>query len=774
MVNLTKIVTGAADLLGVSTAARELVPFTKEASMRIEQSIKSHADDAAFGSSTLEKVATYTGYIVNSPNQRLLRSDLDSSKALAGSLGGFSNPTKKNVEGTASVPDVTSYLTAGVANKQRALNASIESVFEPAKMKGYLKSYEEFFDEVYDNILSGANTLDENIGKASAKLKVYLKSLADKGSSSFLPKSFDWEKVALNQQEFVNLVRSKMERAGEVDLTPAAVFAKIDAIRKKGTFTDLEDLNVSFIDSELHPFLNNNFKQDVENYLREKSLKEAFLQIPYLKPYIEKDGVYNGIARFIQEDMSDRVNELVRLRDNHASELAGNLKAQEAVIKTYNKKIEALRSDGSRTVAIAQNLIDAISGTADAKLGMFGSDTVKRVSRSLKSLTFLSKMGSNIVTQLPDVARAVVYKIFDKVDMKSLKEPLDFMITLSKEERSMLAYEAQMAVDNGRLMNINDIGNDIAITNSFDRGMTKAAKFYHKYTGVAYFNQFTSNVAARDALSKNLARAQLIVDGKMVKGSFESIEAARFGIDESNAKTFIDEYMTHREFIPEFGLFDPHIERWSSKASLDISAMTTRYVDRVVVQASKGSKWHFANTALGGAVMQFKNWTMGAYEKILMEQLQEAGLSSQHTKLMMANMVAMSSMGAVVGVLKDINNAKEANVTPEALLFHAFDKGGAFAYLDYISSIGDRYGFGVGALLNQRQKSRYLSSSLLEDFLGANFNLVNKQVPDFLGATYRWVSGEARPSDAQKIMKPLPLQNYILLNNAIKSWTNPD
>lgn len=145
-------------------------------------------------------------------------------------------------------------------------------------------------------------------------------------------------------------------------------------------------------------------------------------------------------------------------------------------------------------------------------------------------------------------------------------------------------------------------------------------------------------------------------------------------------------------------------------------------------------------------------------------------MSAQHTKLATTNLFVMSSLGAVSGAAKDINNGKDLNLNPDKLLFDAFDKGGAFAYIDMLSSGLDAYGIGVGSMLNQTTARRRQAAGIVETLGGVNFRIYNKNLPEGLGAIKRMVTGEDKAGDAKKIARIAPLNNYIAYNWALKPY----
>lgn len=486
----------------------------------------------------------------------------------------------------------------------------------------------------------------------------------------------------------------------------------------------------------------------------------------------ENNAATKAELKLVKEDMKKVRNGINALRQSDAS-----LKDKVSLLKDEaNKKIESINKSADEAVKLGHELLDALTGQVDVNT----SQNVKDVSKLLRTWSYLNLMGSNVISQLPDTFRAIAYKLYDKIGFtKVADEVAKNFITLSDEDKAFFAYNLQNSgmSRNGNMFDIQDIADSggNGIRRKISRGLNQVTEAFSKFTLVSALNRFNYNLIAADVVRNTISAAEKLLKGELAKGSYELTELARFGIDERRAKNMLAQYMKHRKTITEHGVihYDPNVSAWDADVGLEFASFVQRYVNRVIVNPSVGSKHHFLNSAVGRVVGQFKGYQFGAYESNLMNSAQTIGLTDGHTKLALTSLFMMSLGGMVTQMAKDTIGGKKVEITPEYLAFAAFNNGGILPMVDYMSNIADRYGMGVGSLLGQRERTKFLQGNALEPFLGPSFGLVGNKGPKFVGAAYKAMSGQdLTERDFGDLVKPLPFQNVLYWNNMVKQLTD--
>lgn len=740
-------------------------------------------ESAAYGTKLAEFI--FKGAQRLSPNQKLLNNSLGSARFLASKLGGYAGVLKKNLDGVATDWDIASMYEVRMANKRNNINKNLDPLFKEYKAEGGTGDYPDFVREaMYAHGVEASKFASVN--KAASKLNDHFSTMWDEGVASgifkadakkpdkYIPHYWDMDKITRDHLGFLDMVKSQIKKdhpqLSEADLTNEAYaivddlkaneFSNGGSVMRKAGFKNKSSLYRTFnVENDLAwKYIRDDWDVTLDRYNSNMELAKVFASD---SRFDASKNPYDALAQLIHRDKEEQI--LLATKSGENKDL-------------INKKIEKINKDADEAINISHGLLDALTGQADSRLGLFGNKTVRTTSKLLRTYSTLNLMGSNVLSQIPDMFRALAYKIYDKVGFSPMASSFaENFIKLNNEDKAFFAYHIQNSGDFSRagkmfdLQDVNDMGSKV------ERLASRAVNSFFNLTLVNWFNRFNYNMLAHDAVRNVLSASEKLLDGKLEKGSFEAIELARFGIDKVRAREILDQYNKHKTIVPDSSdkVFDPQVSLWDSSVGLEFAANIQRYVSRIIISPTLGSKPIFTNTSIGRVLTQFKSFQYAAFESGLMNTAQTLGLTSTHTQQTLATMLLMSLGGVATQLAKDANSGREIKITPEYVAFAAFNNGGVFPMFDYASNIADKYGFGMGTLLGQREKSKFIASNALDPFLGPSFGLVGSTLPTAVGSIAKVVKeGDMNEKDFSKIMRAMPAQNLLYWNYLVKQLTD--
>lgn len=781
--------------------AKSVTPESAGAAANIEMATPDPiGNSAAYGTRIAEKI--FKGAKILSPNQMLLNNPLGSAKFLATKLGGFAGVVKKNLEGIATDWDIGSMHEVRVANQRNKINAGLEPAYKLHVENGGKLSYPAFYREAMYQHAVGDVDAAKGVGfkEAAGTLSKFFDDQWDeakklgifsedaKKPAKYLIHSWDMDKISKDHIGFLDMV-SKQIKSDHPDMSwdeaKAEAYLVVDDIKARELGNTPSKLQKSYVakstryrtfqvDNKLAwKYLRDDWDIVTDKYVSQMEMAKIFKSDTRFNG---EANPYTAVSNLVIKDKEEQIASLLGQRDALKAKLkesgSVNIKEQlDAFEVELNKKITDINKAADDAVTTGHDLLDALTGQADAGT----SQKVRDLSKILRTWSYLNLMGSNVISQIPDTFRAIAFKMYDKLGFTPMLEGVaKNFIKLSPEDKAFFAYNLQNS-GMSRAGNMFDI-QDVADSGSLiSRGANWVTDKFSKITLVSTLNRFNYNLVVNDVVRNVIAASEKLLKGELKDGSYELIELSRFGVDKGRAKGMLAQYMKHRKEITEYGVthYDPNVSAWDSEVGLEFAAFTQRYVNRIIVNPSVGSKRAWLNTSIGRLVGQFKGYQFGAFEANLMNTFQTVGLTDQHTQLAVSSMLMMSLGGAVTQIAKDLNSNKKIEVTPEYLAFAAFNNGGVLPMVDYMSNIADRYGLGVGSLLGQRERTKFIQGNALEPFLGPSFGLVGDRVPKALGAFGKALSGQdIDEKDFGHMVKALPAQNLLYWNNILKQLTD--
>lgn len=761
------------------------------------------------------------------PSERMLRMQSPVMKELAQVLGGTNTLTKGQLAGLASKPFILQNIETNRGNILNPLENNIKTAYAEYKAAAAKKGVE--IDSEYEFgrkslLIAGkvpfANSelYEKAAGQYRNLLDTYKPILKNEGfinkdaelADDWIMHYIDHDKLADKysdfKQMFVNKVTPNIRKNikayldedeinslnalhGKDWILKPEIFEKIVAKRsleeaneivtdirdhldsgslynkKTGSFTakSLRNRTLNLTNEEIAPYLRDDTTEVVRQYVKSietsRELNKAIHQMKEERGYVFQEGEITGnpyteLEKLIKEDYAalskkaDGDNKLMKKIDDE----------RESALKEVN------------------NLLDLYTGNFTKKNTIMDSDSVKTAIAVVKWLNTMRLMGMASIAQLGDMGSAMAFKLINKLSLTEMMRPvLDKIAGFTKEEAARLGLAIDSQLANSRNLSLMDIyGTDLQVKGKIGKAMDKTRGMMFFAGGMDWMNSTNRTIAAKDAINTHLNWMRSLVDGTLKPGSYEAIELSRFGFGIDNiddAKKVLKEFDTHKTDVEKWGVksYYANLDKWSPDVSYSFQSKLKKYVNKVIVDPDFGSRPNIAYTGIGGMVLQFKGFIMGAFIKQLMPRMQSFNLSSRHAQLALMAFVMHSIYGMMSGYAKDIAMGRELDFSPERMAFYAFDRGGFFPMFDYLNGILDQHGFGLASKLGISRVGRYAQQGALEPLLGPSFGYLNKDVGKGLKGI---LDGNATNKDVKNVLKLMPLYNFIywswLTNNIDK------
>ena len=253
-----------------------------------------------------------------------------------------------------------------------------------------------------------------------------------------------------------------------------------------------------------------------------------------------------------------------------------------------------------------------------------------RVVRSLMAFNYIRSMGGVIVANIGELVRPAMVHGLGAYMNEGIKPLLTNLkaVKLSVKE-AQLAGQVIERVTQQRMMSLGEIGDPYRHGTAIERVLQTATRVGSKWNGLIYWTDAMKSISS--VLSQNR-----IVAGALKEGDTRFL--AYLGIDKDMAARIGKEFKTHGETIDSIHV--ANTQDWTdTEAVRAYRAAVSKDVDSIVVTKSVGDVPLFANTPTGKMLLQFRNYTFAAHQRVLLRGLQE------NKTRFTGGMVAMASLG---------------------------------------------------------------------------------------------------------------------------------
>jgi hypothetical protein len=290
----------------------------------------------------------------------------------------------------------------------------------------------------------------------------------------------------------------------------------------------------------------------------------------------------------------------------------------------------------------------------------------------------------------------------------------------------------------------------------------KFETFTDKFTKV--FGNITLNNQMNDLLKRNsghIASARILraVDkfertGKLSQK--DTLHLSRIGIGKNMYKRINDEFKKYGEI--QDGSFFSNSRDWTDlQARQAFNSATLTDVNSSVITPGLGDKPLFSRTAWGSVILQFKSYSMGAQNKILLSGLQRRDMQ------VLEGVVTMLGLGAITYYAQALAANRVPSDDPEKIFLEALDKSGMTGLMfDGFLTMDKFFGITEGGF------SRYYTRGKIGAFLGPSAGVFEDLA--ILGKLTNASRGseDITAKDLRNLIRLAPYQNLFYVRRIIE------
>jgi len=470
-------------------------------------------------------------------------------------------------------------------------------------------------------------------------------------------------------------------------------------------------------DIEVERFLNNDIDMVMRKHVRtiaaEVELKRKFTD-PTMKEQIEQ----------VKEEYN-------RLRKENPK-LAKELSARE---KSDIEDLEMIR--------------DVIRGTYDDGT----SEGWKRLGRMARAWNYITKMGSVVVSSIPDVAGVVMKHGLNRAFGDLVVPVAKGMkgIKMQVREAKLAGHVTETVLAN-RIMELTDLRDPFAQGSAFERFIhNNVAPSFSKLTLMNRWNDLMKSVASAVTQTRIIEGVEALAKGKITPKEREYL--AFLGIDANMARQIAAQFKEYGEVVD--GLPIANTAKWDMREAQRVfRAALNKEVDSIIVTPGISDKPLMMQTELGKVVFQFRSFFFAANQRVLMRGLQQRDAAFMHGTILAV------SAGMMVAWFKAKSRGEDTDDwSPQKWVAEGVDQSGIASVLLELNNTWEKAGLpGLYAALGESPASRYVNRNQTGALLGPTFGLGQ----DLFRAAYLVGNpSEASESDIRALRRLIPFQNLF-------------
>lgn len=384
------------------------------------------------------------------------------------------------------------------------------------------------------------------------------------------------------------------------------------------------------------------------------------------------------------------------------------------------------------------------------------SDSTALASKRLRDFNFTTKMGSVVISSLPDMVMAVStagMKNYAAATARFVKNEL----FASDAEKRTYGQELQRAIERFSIAKRHDklfmLDDDIYTKTRSRAGKVadQVTDTFAKATMMDRWNAMQKMIASQ-AIESRMAKTVLSanpskVDREMLRW---------FGIADADVPRL--QKMLSQHSIDEGGLRLSNVEDWSDRnLRLKWEAALMQGVNATIITPSAGDLPRFATHPLGKVLLQFRTFSFAATNKFLLPGLQRSfALGDPGPALTFA---MASGVGLFVHSLNETLKGRDpTEQKPQDLIYNAIDRAGTLGILTEATSTGLRALNGLGIDSLGAGPSRFRSRNITDSLLGPSVGTAQSAL-EISGMPFK---DDFRSGDASTIRRMIPFQNLWL------------
>lgn len=522
----------------------------------------------------------------------------------------------------------------------------------------------------------------------------------------------------------------------------------------------------------------------------------------YLTPITRgpmKDRTFNIPDQLVEEFLHDNVREVgERYGRTMAAEIEltrrfgrADMRDQIMTIRDEYRQLRAAADTEAKRAALAEDekgairdleaMRDLIRGTYKATEN---ASNYGRVVRALMAFNYIRSMGGAVIANLAEIYRPAMVHGLGRYLNQGIAPLLSNLgaVKLSVKE-ARLAGQVTERILQHRMLSLGEIGDPYRAGTAVERWLSNGARLGSKWNGLVYWTD------GMKAISSVLSQNRILEAA--VSGKKDTRLLAYLGIDGSMADRVAKQFAEHGDDLD--GVKVANTEKWTDpEAVRAYRAAVSKDVDSIIVTKSVGDVPLFANTPTGKLILQFRNYTFAAHQRITLRAMQEDKAQ------FLSGMIGVAAIGMLGATLRSwrggndrFEKFKESASNPGYLIGEGLDLSGMFAlpieFGNTVEKLTQPTGFSfnpvktpllaAGTLADpnasmQGESTRFSSRDPLGAVLGPTAGLP-ATVARAAGAPVNVMTGgEVSGSQANAAASLIPFGSYVGMREALQVLTD--
>jgi len=461
--------------------------------------------------------------------------------------------------------------------------------------------------------------------------------------------------------------------------------------------------------------------------------------------------------RFGSPDMIDKFKEV--------SEEYARLQAQ-AKTPAERHRLSKQKDEDFRNIAAIRDRLRgtyAIPENPDA--------IMVRTARTALTLSYMSKLGGQVVSAFTDPARFVMVHGL----AATFSDGLIPLFSNFKQFRGVARemeklHGAAELITDSRALRMADISDSWGANTKFERLVQSGGRNFGMVSLMAPWNATMKQFASILTLNRIMRNAVKRSEGKTLSRREQEFMAWS-GISDGAARRMGVEFKANG--VKQNGLWMPNTNAWSDASRNVVDALSValrKNVDTIIITPTAGELPKFHSKLWGKLLLQFKSFSISATQKMLIAGLQQRDMAALNGALLSV------ALGGLVYYLKGEMAGKPA-IVPKSIddpnwgIFfgEAFDRSGLAGILMEGNNIVEKVSRGkLGlAALTGKPISRYASRNVTQSVLGPVYGIA-EDVVDITGAAASQLPwgdrGKPQPwvqRNTHSVRQVIPWQNLV-------------
>lgn len=518
----------------------------------------------------------------------------------------------------------------------------------------------------------------------------------------------------------------------------------------------------------------------------------------YLTPITRgpmKDRTFNIPDQLVEEFLHDNVREVgERYGRTMAAEIEltrrfgrADMRDQIATIRDEYKQLRAAADTEAKRAALAadeKGAIRDIEAMRDLVRGTYkaveNASNYGRVVRSLMAFNYIRSMGGAVIANIAEIYRPAMVHGLGRYMNQGIAPLISNIgaVKLSVKE-ARLAGQVTERILQHRMLSLGEIGDPYRAGTAVERWLSNGAKLGSKWNGLVYWTD------GMKAISSVLSQNRILEAA--VSGKKDTRLLAYLGIDGNMADRVAKQFAEHGDDLD--GVKVANTEKWTDpEAVRAYRAAVSKDVDSIIVTKSVGDVPLFANTPTGKMIMQFRNYTFAAHQRVTLRAMQEDQAQ------FISGLIGLAALGMLGATLRSWRAGddrwqkfRESASNPGYLVGEGLDLSGMFALPielgNTVEKLTQPTGFSfnpvktplmaAGTMFNpeasmQGNSTRFASRDPLSAILGPTAGLP-ASVARAAGAPVNIATGgEASQSQANAAASLIPFGSYLGMREALQ------